>query len=52
MCNEMIKMKLLYEQAELEIIRLPQADVIATSTPSDEVWENIPKDESTWQDNW
>lgn len=50
MCNE--KKKMLYDKAELEIIKLSGADVIATSTPNYEVEDNIPKDDNTWQDNW
>jgi hypothetical protein len=45
MCNE--KKKMLYDKAELEIIKLSGADVIATSGGLGELEENTPGD--TWQ---
>ena len=45
MCNE--KKKMLYDKAELEIIKLCAADVIATSGDLGELEENTPSD--TWQ---
>lgn len=45
MCNE--KKKMLYDKAELEIIKLSGTDVIATSGDLGELEENTPG--STWQ---
>ena len=45
MFNE--KKKMLYDKAELEIIKLNAADVIATSSNLDDLVENTPGD--TWQ---
>lgn len=41
-----------YGKPELKIINLIGSDIITASVTDVDVEGNIPKDESTWQDNW
>ncbi len=41
-----------YGTPELKIINLIGSDIITASVTDVDVEGNIPKDESTWQDNW
>lgn len=41
-----------YGTPELKIIKLFGSDIITASVTDVDVEGNIPKDESTWQDNW
>jgi hypothetical protein len=41
-----------YGTPELQIIKLVGSDIITASVTDVDVEGNIPKDESTWQDNW